>query len=780
MVSNEVISGSKIAGEKLIEEGEVTSSSSDDGGQQTLPDDDFPKSKSSSKSSKKKSSKVSGSGFPVCEARKRRKLKKAKDRDKHDLKDPEKRSKKCKHSSKKTLDDPHANNGRKGFKPLRPEDDCSSSTKNVSSKEKLDIFGVDSSDSDDDLDTSHDNNDKDSIDGETSWAGVFSKPMPPKSSKGKYSSKHHHHLKTSSKSRSKDASGSKSRDPTSKSWYDLPDDNLSEFGFDHLDVKSIRAASVVGSPPRKTQEIMSPPHHKSSGRHSNSPPDRYGERGSHSRSRSRHDDYYYDDADGDRRRSHSRTKTRSPSPPVDDYYDSRHSRERDDRRAERQKDWKSKLVSTLRSLSPPDRIRRSRRSSPVIIDRRKDYRDARIFRPHPYIAKPDPSYRKRIEDDDPYYSNKSRDDHSRSHPDDRYHDSRKEYKREEREASVASTVASSVMTSVSKSSNRSRRSGRIYTEEEKIDKKKLLAIARANLAQMVEKGTLPKGVPIERFKLSHLFELKKAQSIQEYTEFCRAISAMEAAAYSDSDLSGSDEDSDDDDVKSVISHVTFGGRHPFELKERKDIQIKVRDFVALQTRTAPEIQEDLRETFPVSSGDRHRKIEWKDVDKVMPPPQMLPPSKLPPKKPKGPPKEQPDDSLTFLKAKEAAATTSTTTTPDAPEVEREIIGPVLPGSAEGTPAATGTPGTPSSTGEGSSLSTSVYPDESEAKRISIGAVMAMRLGAMKILQTDPTNAVALKQMADAQKMVTIIIMIHHVLLVNIMRHHFLSHPLLLL
>ena len=696
--------------EEAVEEGEVSSSSDDNNDADGQLDNGTAPEGTSS--------------FPACGVKKHKKLKKSKDRDKQ-LKDPNRKHK------KKRKD--------KNGQPLK---------KRSKKENKTNQLDGESSSSDD--------NEKPPK--ETSWSGVFAKPGPAiKPSKEK---KYDH--KSSSRSKSKESSSKDSKKDGQKSWYDLPDDALEDFGFEDLDAKSVRAASVAPVERKPLRPFYSPPRE---------PPNRprssadtfYPRSPERPRSRSRHEDEF----DYERRRSHSRTKTRSPSPPSP-YRDSRHSRERDERRAEKQKDSKPKLVSTLRS---PPRFNRWRKdgSPDSLLDTRQDFRDSRIFRPHPYIARPDPSYRKRIEDDRDFNYRRDRDfdRENRDRFQDRIrHDDRgriedrkddREFKREEREPSVAS-VSSSVMTSASALTRKTSRSARslsrarrIYTDEEKIDKAKLLGIARANLMKMVDAGTLPKGIPVERFKLSHLFELKKAKAIQEYTEFCRAMCAMEAAAYSDSDLSGSDDS--DDDVKSVISQVTYGGRHPFEIKERKDIQIKVKDFTSLQSRNAGEIQNDLRESFPVSSGDRHRKIEWKDVEESckFKKPEILPAK---PHKPKGPPKEQPDDSLTYLKAKEAAEALKT---PKAPE--QPIIGPVIPGA----------PVTPEPETGASTLSSTeevVFP---EAPKIDIGSVMAMRLGAMRTLQNNPTNVVALNQMADAQQMVITISVTLHLLLVPSIR-----------
>lgn len=193
---------------------------------------------------------------------------------------------------------------------------------------------------------------------------------------------------------------------------------------------------------------------------------------------------------------------------------------------------------------------------------------------------------------------------------------------------------------------------------------------------------------------------------------------MDAAAYSDSSLSGSDVDSDDD-VRSVISQVAFDGRHPFVLKERKEIVIRVRDFNPLPIRSSKEV---LREQFPVSSGQKHHigELEWREVSP--PPPDggtlavMPPPTTPAPKAKKKTAEPLPPPSFV---------------PPPKPPVP---IGPQQP-----------EPSTETSAKDDSLAPTQPTPD--------IGSIMATRLSAMRVLEKDPLNLVAIKQLQQAQEMV---------------------------
>jgi hypothetical protein len=254
---------------------------------------------------------------------------------------------------------------------------------------------------------------------------------------------------------------------------------------------------------------------------------------------------------------------------------------------------------------------------------------------------------------------------------------------------------------------------------EKVDKQKLLEIARENLLKMIEKGDLPKGTDVNKLKLKHLRELTTQKSVQQWTEFCRAISELESAVHSDSDLD-SDYDSDDD-KRSVKSDHPFTVRHPFQLKEKKDIAIKVKDFVQLPNRSANEMALELRKSFPVSSGNQHRRkeLEWKEVQQMPPPP--------PPKKGK-------------------RIETKLTTAPD---VNKSVPNASSSSSTE-TNSNTNSDSLTEPSNESEPKSDSVFPQSSMP--IDIGSVMAQRLSAMRKLQVDPHNVVALKQMYQSNQM----------------------------
>ena len=177
----------------------------------------------------------------------------------------------------------------------------------------------------------------------------------------------------------------------------------------------------------------------------------------------------------------------------------------------------------------------------------------------------------------------------------------------------------------------------------------------------------------------------------------------------------------------------FPIRHPFKLKEKKDIEIKVRDFVNLKCRSASELAIELRQQFPVSSGNQHRRKEdeWIEVKPLalpapvpVPVPASASASLSPPKKTKK------IETQKFTETKETK--TDQAKTSNLALNQTNICGP-------------------NETQTEASKDDSVFQQSNFP--IDIGTVMAQRLSAMKKLEEDPHNVVALKQMYQAQEMV---------------------------
>lgn len=354
------------------------------------------------------------------------------------------------------------------------------------------------------------------------------------------------------------------------------------------------------------------------------------------------------------------------------------------------------------------------------------YYDDRYYKNDYHHSSDKYSYKNKYSDESYYYGSYYEDDRpSRSHKSNYDYSYSSNYRSRSRSPFSKGSRHSDGTSVRSKSSERTRRKHK-KEKREKVDKVKLLEIARENLAKMIEKGDLPKGTDINKLKLRHLRELTTQKSVQQWTEFCKAISQLESVVCSDD--SDVDPDSEEDD-KSIKSDYLFPIRHPFKLKEKKDIEIKVRDFVNLKCRSASELAVGLRQQFPVSSGNQHRRKEdeWIQVEPLaLPAPAPAPAPALPPPLKKTKKIETPS----FTETKETK--TNEEKTNHLASNETNICGPIETQTEISK--------------EDSVFQQSNFP-------IDIGTVMAQRLSAMKKLEEDPHNVVALKQMYQAQEMV---------------------------
>lgn len=137
---------------------------------------------------------------------------------------------------------------------------------------------------------------------------------------------------------------------------------------------------------------------------------------------------------------------------------------------------------------------------------------------------------------------------------------------------------------------------------ERIDKKKLLEIARKNAMHMMKNGQLPG---------SAMRQLEKARfggkSIDELTDFCKKLSNGEVLTDLSSVSSG-DSDHDREGNSKAFNH-------PFVLRDRGPIVMNIRNSVALPTRSVDQTNAILQ-AFPVSSGQDHRQseMEWVPVE----------------------------------------------------------------------------------------------------------------------------------------------------------------------
>ncbi|KAI9565616.1 hypothetical protein GHT06_009408 [Daphnia sinensis] len=136
----------------------------------------------------------------------------------------------------------------------------------------------------------------------------------------------------------------------------------------------------------------------------------------------------------------------------------------------------------------------------------------------------------------------------------------------------------------------------------RIDKAQLLEFARQNLKRMQEMGSLPAGVtvPNQPTEITPTSTQFTGKTVAELTDYCKHLMA---------DRSG--EDDEKSGKKEVESTFT---RHPFQIKPRSDtIVMNIRNAVALPVRKPEErvvAQAQLKQQFPVSSGQQHLDLEW--------------------------------------------------------------------------------------------------------------------------------------------------------------------------
>ncbi|XP_071800758.1 uncharacterized protein [Asterias amurensis] len=137
-------------------------------------------------------------------------------------------------------------------------------------------------------------------------------------------------------------------------------------------------------------------------------------------------------------------------------------------------------------------------------------------------------------------------------------------------------------------------------DEFRIDKAKLLEIAKANAYAKMQSGEFPPYMKLTPKSTVTRVDKKEGRSVAELTAVCKEISSKQKD-YSDSDDSpvnrpvGSDEENDEPFI-----------RHPFKVREAPlGIVMNIKNAVQKPIQD----KEMLRLTFPVSSGSQHRKKE---------------------------------------------------------------------------------------------------------------------------------------------------------------------------
>ncbi|XP_046398804.1 serine/arginine repetitive matrix protein 2-like isoform X2 [Ischnura elegans] len=228
-------------------------------------------------------------------------------------------------------------------------------------------------------------------------------------------------------------------------------------------------------------------------------------------------------------------------------------------------------------------------------------------------------------------------------------------------------------------------------EEEKLDKARLLEIARKNAVNLWQQGSLPPSV-VGKDQKGKLLSLKAGgKSVEELTEYCKELSRKEAM--------GESSDSDCDGGSGSGSHAAPVIHHPFQIKERPTpgmIGIGIRTSLppANAIMDKPSDQSKLRMQFPVSSGQEHRKTES-------------------------------DSPLAICYHEEPSVVEDNELVPGdiIEEKEKILVDP----------------------------RDQVFPDYSSCENMDIGSIVSQRLTALRKLQENPDDVDALNEMTQAQK-----------------------------
>jgi len=140
-----------------------------------------------------------------------------------------------------------------------------------------------------------------------------------------------------------------------------------------------------------------------------------------------------------------------------------------------------------------------------------------------------------------------------------------------------------------------------------IDKAQLLEIARTNLKRMQESGVVPVVVaPVEDVRIR--VSKSSGKTVEELTDYCKHL------------VTSQGESADESEQATTGEPDTAFTRHPFQIKARSDsIVMNIRNAIPLPVRKPEERvmgQSQLKQQFPVSSGQQHLELEWIPVTPV--------------------------------------------------------------------------------------------------------------------------------------------------------------------
>lgn len=270
---------------------------------------------------------------------------------------------------------------------------------------------------------------------------------------------------------------------------------------------------------------------------------------------------------------------------------------------------------------------------------------------------------KRIDSNDLYYKSKSdrfffsnqnlnynQDKMYRSsYNDDRYY---KSYYYHKRNVNYAYDYRYKQQASISTKRGEKSRSRSDRDTDLRFDQQKTLEATKSNLSKIIKQNELPHEFDAKREHVKHLYEVSDKKSIQNFTQFCKTITQQESQSNSSFGEAECDLNSDSDEIRSNNSSdrlqnywtnsplkelhkskhsidddkskVKKEYQSPFSTQSLNSTKIKQPFDVSKEpncssnsnlnqifTRIHQEVQRELLQQFPVSSGNDHR-IQEKD------------------------------------------------------------------------------------------------------------------------------------------------------------------------
>ncbi|XP_075228072.1 uncharacterized protein LOC142328268 isoform X2 [Lycorma delicatula] len=306
----------------------------------------------------------------------------------------------------------------------------------------------------------------------------------------------------------------------------------------------------------------------------------------------------------------------------------------------------------------------------------------------------------------------------------------------------------------SRSRSRSPYKDRRQDCQEKIDKPRLLEIARKNALNMLKQnnstGSSSVGLSGSGVEQTKATIAAGGKTVDELTDFCKLLSKKDAEGHESISSNTSNNNTSDSESEKPF-------HHPFQIKDRpQSIVMNIRNSVAVPVKTLQEKTAEqskaLRMQFPVSSGQLHRK---KESDWV----------------PVSPKRDQPSQHFGFGHSNNVNNNNNITTAVVQPMpipvaypgqhmmVQPGLGSPMLAGPQHqpplppgpGQPVAMFHPPMPPEQVFGGNVQFGHQQFDDQQKPVDITTAVTHRLSAMKRLQQNPNDVEAMVEMNRAQQ-----------------------------